>query len=61
MDVNINIFIKGKTFFGLRRRPEKRRKSSSKNKESKKNVLVVKLNPLKLKLVFCITQFLIKL
>jgi len=40
---------KRKTFFGLRRRPEKRRKSSSKNKESKKNVLVVKLNPLKLK------------
>lgn len=39
---------KRKPFFGQRRRLEKR-KSSSKNKESKKNVLVVKLNPLKLK------------
>lgn len=34
--------IKGKKYFGL-----KKRKSSSKNKDSKKNVLVVKLNPLK--------------
>lgn len=42
------IFIKGKKYFGRKRRPEKKKRSQL-NDSNKKNVLMVKLNPQKLK------------
>lgn len=46
-----NLFVKGKKYFGVKRRPEKKKKKSKSSTNGKKNVLVVKLNPQKLKYV----------